>query len=542
MDEEQTLQSPIAGSLRGIRRSISSSVFNPMSRPQPAETDNQTNNLLLQNQLSLNNISSQLEGITKTVTSLNFSLEGIKENLSISDTIEKQREAEKQRREAILAEQGLREGKESALEKKIQSSLQKPLQGIAAKTQKTLFSLQNFFLILAGGWLTNVGIDLLQAFAEGNSEKIKKLKIIFTAGLVGLGATITAISIGIGNTLRLITSFATNAARVAFGPLIRGTFGAAGRLFAVAVRKFNPLIPLLLNLGSVPINFLRNLIGGGVAATSIAGGGKILGEALDPSESKIVRKSVNGKEVLEITGDTTKKASKGKGFFKNIFKNPFARKVGAEVTESGVKTAAKGTFRSLLQKIAAPLKGKGGFLGQFLIDFLIFGEDLDRAIAGAAGWVAGAKIGGAIGASLGALVGGIGAVPGGIIGSIIGGFIGAEGMKSLFSGIKSMFGFGKKKTDDKLPKLTADDMAGEREAIELGLIEPIQTDNSTRADLISQDPDSNVNVLNLGQSAQQNNGLGSMPVEVASNQIPFIPFDESNTAALFATTTFGAPA
>ena len=143
MDEEQTLQSPIAGSLRGIRRSISSSVFNPMSRPQPAETDNQTNNLLLQNQLSLNNISSQLEGITKTVTSLNFSLEGIKENLSISDTIEKQREAEKQRREAILAEQGLREGKESALEKKIQSSLQKPLQGIAAKTQKTLFSLQN---------------------------------------------------------------------------------------------------------------------------------------------------------------------------------------------------------------------------------------------------------------------------------------------------------------------------------------------------------------------------------------------------------------
>ena len=199
MDEEQTLQSPIAGSLRGIRRSISSSVFNPMSRPQPAETDNQTNNLLLQNQLSLNNISSQLEGITKTVTSLNFSLEGIKENLSISDTIEKQREAEKQRRESILAEQGLREGKESALEKKIQSSLQKPLQGIAAKTQKTLFSLQNFFLILAGGWLTNVGIDLLQAFAEGNSEKIKKLKIIFTAGLVGLGATITAISIGIGN-------------------------------------------------------------------------------------------------------------------------------------------------------------------------------------------------------------------------------------------------------------------------------------------------------------------------------------------------------
>ena len=133
--------SPIAGGIRAVRRTVSSSVFNPVSRPaQEQQSDPVTNNLLTQNSITLNNVSQRLEDISKQIGSLNFSLAGIKENLAISDQLEKQRETAKQNREAILAEQGLREGKESALEKKIQSSLQKPLQGIAAK-HKNHFSL-----------------------------------------------------------------------------------------------------------------------------------------------------------------------------------------------------------------------------------------------------------------------------------------------------------------------------------------------------------------------------------------------------------------
>ena len=60
---------------------------------------------------SIINISSQ-------VKSLNNSLGAIKDNLAISDQLERQREAAKQKREAILAEQGLREGKESQIRKK----------------------------------------------------------------------------------------------------------------------------------------------------------------------------------------------------------------------------------------------------------------------------------------------------------------------------------------------------------------------------------------------------------------------------------------
>ena len=94
-----------------------------------------------------------------------------------------------------------------------------------------------------------------------------------------------------------------------------------------------------------------------------------------------------------------------------------------------VKTGAKLGFKGLLKKVAAPFKGMGGFIGSFLIDYLIFGEDLDKALAGAAGCVAGAKIGAKIGAAIGAFVGGIGAGPGALIGGIVGGFLGPDVFK-----------------------------------------------------------------------------------------------------------------
>ena len=106
MDEEQGLASPIAGGLRGIRRTISSSIFGGRRAPMQAQPDTITTRLLQQNSLSLNNVSAQLSNISAQVSGLNGSLLAIKENLAVSDTLERQREIAKQNREAILAEQG----------------------------------------------------------------------------------------------------------------------------------------------------------------------------------------------------------------------------------------------------------------------------------------------------------------------------------------------------------------------------------------------------------------------------------------------------
>ena len=90
MDEEQGLASPLAGGIRAVRRTVSSSVFGCRQAPVQAQPDPQTTNLLQQNSLALNNVSAQLTNISQQVSGLNGSLAAIQENLAVSDTLERQ--------------------------------------------------------------------------------------------------------------------------------------------------------------------------------------------------------------------------------------------------------------------------------------------------------------------------------------------------------------------------------------------------------------------------------------------------------------------
>ena len=168
MDEEQGLVSPIAGGIRGIRRSVSSSIFTGRAVPPPVQPDPQTTSLLSQNSLSLSSISGQLATISGQVGSLNNSLALVQQNLALSDQLDRQREAAKQRREAILAEQGLREGKESDLERKVQFALLTPVRRVANFAGGILSRLTNFLLILAGGWLVEQTLQFIRLKSEGN--------------------------------------------------------------------------------------------------------------------------------------------------------------------------------------------------------------------------------------------------------------------------------------------------------------------------------------------------------------------------------------
>ena len=210
--------SPLAGGINAVRRNVSSSF---LGAPRQNQADPVTTSLLQQQSLSITTVSQQLSSISGTLGFVNTNLKGIQENLSVSDTLERQREAAKQNRERILADQGLREGKESQLENKIQQSLSQPLQRIGQKTQNTLGSLTKFLFTLAGGWLTITGIDLLQSMAEGNVDKINKLKTRFIGGLTIIAGSLTAITLGIKSTIGLIGNFAGLVARTAFGGLLK---------------------------------------------------------------------------------------------------------------------------------------------------------------------------------------------------------------------------------------------------------------------------------------------------------------------------------
>ena len=411
MDEEQGLASPLTGGIRAVRSTVSSSIFGGRQAPVQAQPDPQVTNLLNQNSLALNNVSAQLTNISSQVAGLNGSLAAIKENLSVSDTLERQREAAKRNREAILAEQGLREGKESQIESRIQQALTFPVRRLAQKTQFGLSRLTNFFLILAGGWLTNTVVNMINASADGNTDLFNQLKNTLQKQLLIVGGTMVAVSLGFKAILNGVGALASTALRLGRGGLLQVPFRSiTGALAAGTLLYMNSQLLPKTESG------FANALQIGVSTVAQLSLLKFIGNKLFPGIGK--------KGTSAIVTTTAKKT-----------------------TETAVKTGAKLGFKGLLKKVAAPFRGKGGFIGSFLIDVLLFGESIDRALAGAAGFLAGVKAGTAAGAAIGALFGGAGAIPGAFIGGLIGGFAGPEIFKGLLDGVKRLFGF-KVKNDE----------------------------------------------------------------------------------------------
>lgn len=165
----------------------------PVTGGQTAPAQSEiTTALLTRNSFQLTNLSRSVANLSGQMNVLSGSLQFIGRNLATSQSLERQKEAQEQALEARLAQQQLREGKESVIEKKIESAAIAPAQKLAAKAQFTLGRLGNFFLTLIGGWLVDKGLDTLNALSTGNKDRLEEIK---NQTLLGLGA-ITALFIG----------------------------------------------------------------------------------------------------------------------------------------------------------------------------------------------------------------------------------------------------------------------------------------------------------------------------------------------------------
>jgi len=481
--------SPLAGGIKAVRRNLSSSFF---GAPRQANPDPVTTNLLQQQSLQLTSVSGQLENISRQVTSLDFSLKGVKENLALNEQLERQREGAKQNRERILAEQGLREGKESALENKIQQSLTQPLQRIGIKTQNTLGNVTQFLLTLAGGWLTITGIDLLAALSEGNVDKINKLKTRFLTGLTVIAGTMTAISLGIKKTLGILGTFSFRLAQVAFGGLLKGSLKGVQILLAGLVKKAAVLGSGLLAGGGLGA-FIKEIVGNIIAFRILGAGGNKAKNIAKPFLKKlpnVIKKpfgilkpavGVNAPKVTSAADDVAKvTGSKTGNFFLNqgrkikkffvgtkntvgAMSNPVTTgglvgktkgllTKGKNIVGAGVKNI-KGSGTGLLGKLGRltkglPKLGVGRLLGKVFGPLITFFAELTSedgglvsALSAVGGFLAGAKIGAALGGLVGSIVPGAGTAVGAFIGGLIGGIIGEELIKRLSKKIMSALGF-----------------------------------------------------------------------------------------------------
>tara|TARA_B100001057_G_scaffold491529_1_gene581983 strand:- start:6538 stop:8334 length:1797 start_codon:yes stop_codon:yes gene_type:complete len=349
--------SPLSGGIRAVRRNISSSFLGAPQRQQP---DTITTNLLQEQSLKLSSVSGQLQNISSQVSNLDTNIRSVKENLALSDQLERQREAAKQNRERQLAEQGLREGKESALEQKIQMGLAQPLQKIGVRTQGVLSRLTSFLFTLAGGWLTITGIDFLQAMAEGNVDKINKLKSRFLVGLTVLIGSLTAIQIGIKKTIGLLAGFAGNIARVAFGGVLKGALTGVKLLLGGLVKK----VALLTLGGGGLLAFLKGVGQILISSLILRKGEKIVGGLV---KSKATQQAIQG---LGSRGFTPLSGTQSKGILspaKNIFKrfNPSAAKQLPATTKPGILGGIRNFFQGTekFQPVPSKLNTQKFFTG-----------------------------------------------------------------------------------------------------------------------------------------------------------------------------------
>ena len=554
MDEEQGLVSPLAGGLRGIRRTVSSNIFGG-GRAVQAQSDPQTTNLLQQNSLALNNVSVQLTNINAQVAGLSGSLASIKENLSVTDTLARQREVAKQNRERILAEQGLREGKESQVESRIQQALTMPVRRVAQKVQGGLANLGTFFGFLTAGWLTNSLINVINAGADKNTDLFTQLKSTFQRQLIIVGATIAALTVGFKGILTGLGFLSTTALRIARGGLLRTPFAkiaagiAAGTLLIKGAKAISPT--------GGPVG--DAVVGAVAVPAAIAGTSFVktqFGKILKFLDTKFPKKAIADK----VAKETAKNTAKGL----------------KPIIDTGIKGFIKKGGR-FIGKVGGPLFS--------FVFALLEGEGVGAAVAAAAGFFAGAKAGAALGATLGALVGGIGAAPGAIIGGLIGGFLGEEAFKGIFKGIKALFGFkvgneqedegsvdnsidltqeatlGKVITEDNINPISIDGgstntvygplseigkknkelIAAQSENL-VASITPRSKNNSEIAQNISSMEEGAPQVITFPiQGGGAGAGAGGVtPPDDSTNKLPLIGFDNDNIHTSYAVTTFGA--
>ena len=229
------IASPISGGIQAVRRTVSSSAFTGAAAPPaPAQPDPQTTSLLSQNSSALSSVSGQLASISQQVGQLNFSLSAIQSNLALQAQLDRQRAAAEQAREAQLAEQGLREGKESAVERRMQSALLKPVQSIAQKAQFTLSKLSNAFMMIVGGWLGSKLVEFLKAKSEGNIDLMNQIRDGVIGGLLTLTGIFLGVKLAIGGLVRVLTSIAGNIFKVIGNNMIMRPIRALTGLFGKA--------------------------------------------------------------------------------------------------------------------------------------------------------------------------------------------------------------------------------------------------------------------------------------------------------------------
>ena len=262
-------------------------------------------NIQLTSSLSAVNIlQSQITILRTSVNNLGSTLQEIGTLINNDSQLEIQKDNQELEIERKLSQRSIREGKESELEKKIQTALLTPVQEVGGRVQGVLGSLMGFFGNLFLGWLTNQGIEALRASFSGNKRKLDDIKNTTISNLAIVGGIFSAFKFGIGGIISTITRLSSTVGNLIIGKTISSLFGNLLK-FIPGVKLPSPTNPSGNPKPSGgPAGGLGTLFGTGMEALQGNVGETILGGAafLPGWPGVIAKGAFWGEQILDAFG------------------------------------------------------------------------------------------------------------------------------------------------------------------------------------------------------------------------------------------------
>ena len=217
---------PSRGMFSAVRRSDPINLYSFLGK-QNDDVNERINGIQTQlvtlnnnNKQQSSNFEANLLKISMSIQTLEQGLKAVSDKLELSQQLEKIRDANEKKREQQLAEQQLREGKESLVEKKMQTALSAPLHKIGAQAQSILGNIMKFFNTILLGIIGTRGIQVLGALISGNKEKIEEIKGKILKELGVATGIFVAINGGLAIALRSVIRLTAFVSRVAFTNLL----------------------------------------------------------------------------------------------------------------------------------------------------------------------------------------------------------------------------------------------------------------------------------------------------------------------------------
>ena len=143
---------------------------------------------------------ANMDSIMKSIANIQETLQKL-QSVIITDAEEKKKDSTKKNRQLLLeGEREKRKKKEGLLEKvpeRLKNALLSPVKAVGEKAKGILSRLMEAFSLIFTGWLADKGLKAIQAFMDGDKEKLKSIGMNVLAGVGIVGGIFLAMNVGI---------------------------------------------------------------------------------------------------------------------------------------------------------------------------------------------------------------------------------------------------------------------------------------------------------------------------------------------------------